>query len=87
GCIEWLFDDQFCDFSRYQFCFYVTAAYHKGRYCKRIMRTTLDRFSNSEGRSPGYISLSASRMRGGATEYHHVPARFLTPASPSSQDQ
>ena len=53
------------------------------------MRTTLDRFANSEGCAPaGHVSLSVSgNHTGAATEYHHVPACFLTPASPNAKDQ
>jgi hypothetical protein len=60
--------------------------YCDGRYIKRVMRTGPDRFSNAEGLAPpGCIALSVSPNHGGSSlEYHHVPARFLSPASPTS---
>ncbi|KAG6373937.1 hypothetical protein JVT61DRAFT_6099 [Boletus reticuloceps] len=89
GSVEWLFDKQFCDFSRYRLCFHATSGYRGGNYIKWIMRTTPDRFSNSEGRAPpGHVSLTVSgNHTGTVTEYHHVPACFLSLASPNAKGQ
>lgn len=89
GCIAWLFEDAFCDYSKYQLCFNVALGYQRGNYTKRVMRSGPDRFWNVEGQAPsGCVALSVSGNHAGAAlEYHHVPARFLTPACPTARGQ
>ncbi|KAF8128405.1 hypothetical protein EV363DRAFT_1170553 [Boletus edulis] len=53
------------------------------------MHTTPDRFSNSEDCAPPrHVSLTIfGNHTGMATKYHHVPARFLSSASPNAKGQ
>ncbi|KAG8216759.1 hypothetical protein J3R82DRAFT_6997 [Butyriboletus roseoflavus] len=90
GSIEWLFDDQFCNFICHQLCFNIGIGYQAGNYSKQVMHTTcLDCFSNHDGQAPpGCVSLYVfGNHIGAAMKYHHVPMCFLTPASPTTKDQ
>jgi hypothetical protein len=90
GTIGWLFDDNFCDFSRHHLSFNIGVGFAGGSFMKRVMRTAcLDRFCGGAGPAlPGYVSLSAtSNHSGRGIEHHNVPARFLTPATPTAKGQ
>lgn len=80
----------FCDFSRYHLAFNVGVGYGGGNYVKRVVRTTCpDRFANHEGHAPqGCVSVTVTGNHvGSGVENHFIPARFLTPASPSAKGQ
>ncbi|KAG6376548.1 hypothetical protein JVT61DRAFT_2544 [Boletus reticuloceps] len=87
--VEWLFDDQFCDFARYRICFNVGVGYRGGAYVKRVMCTTKNPFGTKVHPVPtGHLSLTVTGNHTGSKfEDHCVPARFLTPASPTKKDQ
>ncbi|KAG8212861.1 hypothetical protein J3R82DRAFT_11183 [Butyriboletus roseoflavus] len=89
GCIGWLFDNSFCDFSQFVLCFNISAVYYGGNYSKRIMQTASNHFANKDGPAPlSSVCLSISSNHAGAKlEDHHVPVYLLDPASSTSKDQ
>ncbi|KIJ06250.1 hypothetical protein PAXINDRAFT_20549 [Paxillus involutus ATCC 200175] len=90
GSISWLFDNTFCDFSRHYLSFNISAAFGGGCFTRQIMRTACpDHFCGGAGPAPpGCVLLSAmSNHSGRGIEHYNVPARCLTPASPTTKGQ
>lgn len=91
GEIPWIFDDAFADFSKFHLAFNVNLSFMRGSFLNRVARTTCpDRFMRTSGgvsepAPPGHVSVTVpGHNRGSGIEHHHIPARLLTPALPTS---
>ncbi|KAH0825889.1 hypothetical protein J3R83DRAFT_7696 [Lanmaoa asiatica] len=91
GEIPWVFDDAFCDFSKFHLAFNVDLRFMRGSFHNRVARTTCpDRFCRtsdgvSEPAPPGHVSVTVpGHNRGSGIEHYHIPAKFLTPTFPAS---
>ncbi|KAI6148025.1 hypothetical protein BKA82DRAFT_4015093 [Pisolithus tinctorius] len=63
GCVSWLFDNDFCNFSKWHVCLRVGLAYNRGTLGKRVVHTTIpDRFfSEKHGVAPpGHVSVTVT---------------------------
>ncbi|KIN95424.1 hypothetical protein M404DRAFT_34172 [Pisolithus tinctorius Marx 270] len=91
GCVSWLFDNNFCNFSKWHVCLRVGLAYNCRTLGKRVVRTTiLDRFfSEKHGVAPpGHVSVTVtSSTVSTIIEHHTILARDLSPANPTSTGQ
>ncbi|KAI6164768.1 hypothetical protein EDD17DRAFT_1754624 [Pisolithus thermaeus] len=91
GCVPWLFDNNFCDYTRWHVCLRVSLSYNHGTLHKRVVCTTApDRFSTIEDgpAPPGHIAVMVTSSTVSTNiERHFVPAHYLTPANPTSTGQ
>ncbi|KIN96347.1 hypothetical protein M404DRAFT_932386, partial [Pisolithus tinctorius Marx 270] len=89
--VSWLFDNDFCNFSKWHVCLRVGLAYNRGTLGKRVVHTTIpDRFfSEKHGVAPpGHVSVTVtSSTVSTIIEHHTIPARDLSPANPTSTGQ
>jgi hypothetical protein len=90
GCVKWLYDDSFCDFSRHHLSFNINVRFTAGSFSRRVMYMMCpDHFCGPNGPAPaGHVSLTVmSNHSGGGIQYHNVPASFLTPANPTRKGE
>ncbi|KAI6096305.1 hypothetical protein EV401DRAFT_1895788 [Pisolithus croceorrhizus] len=91
GCVPWLFDNNFCDYTKWHICLRVSLSYNHGTLHKQVVHTTApDHFSTIEDgpAPPGHIAVMVtSSMVSTNIKHHFVPVCYLTPANPMSTSQ
>ncbi|KIN98783.1 hypothetical protein M404DRAFT_31100 [Pisolithus tinctorius Marx 270] len=91
GCVSWLFDNNFCNFSKWHVCLRVRLAYNHGTLGKWVVRTTIPDhfFLEKHGVAPpGHVSVTmTSSTVSTIIEHHTILACDLSPTNLTSTGQ
>ncbi|KAI5988225.1 hypothetical protein F5J12DRAFT_786916 [Pisolithus orientalis] len=75
GCMSWLFDNDFCNFSKWHVCLRVRLAYNHGTLGKQVVCTTISDhfFSEKHGMAPpGHVLATMTSSTASTIIEHHT---------------